>query len=79
MYDYNSIHSFSQIDWMNFQVISSLESNYYISRKTEIKQELESIVTKFGLCPHRISTTNIVNIETVKKIINELNQVCGNT
>lgn len=31
----------------------------------------DQLLAKFGLCPHRISTTDTVNVETIKKIINE--------
>ena len=39
-------------------------------RCTEItRYPQRSITHKFGLCPHRISTTDTMNLETIKKII----------
>ena len=50
-----------EVDGWHFTRIA-MYSNHGMPSKTDCSQS-------FGLCPHRISTTETVNVETIKKII----------
>ena len=63
------------------QPLQTIEvDGWQFHKNSEVQQYRDTLkdqlLTKFSLCPHRISTTDTVNVENIKKIINE--QYIGN-
>ena len=77
---------FSHVDFLIYnsltkQPLQTIEvDGWQFHKNSEVQQYRDTLkdqlLTKFSLCPHRISTTDTVNVETIKKIINE--QYIGN-
>lgn len=77
---------FSHVDFLIYnsltkQPLQTIEvDGWQFHKNSDVQQYRDTLkdqlLTKFGLCPHRISTTDTVNVETIKKIINE--QYIGN-
>lgn len=77
---------FSHVDFLIYnsltkQPLQTIEvDGWQFHKNSEVQQYRDTLkdqlLAKFGLCPHRISTTDTVNVETIKKIINE--QYIGN-
>lgn len=77
---------FSHVDFLIYnsltkQPLQTIEvDGWQFHKNSEVQQYRDTLkdqlLTKFGLCPHRISTTDTVNVETIKMIINE--QYIGN-
>lgn len=71
---------FSHVDFLIYnsltkQPLQAIEvDGWHFHRNSDAQQSRDAlknrILTKFGLCPHRISTTDTVNIETIKKLLN---------
>lgn len=70
---------FSHIDFLIYnsltkQPLQTIEvDGWHFHQNSDVQQSRDALkdrlLTKFGLCPHRISTTETVNVETIKKII----------
>ena len=70
---------FSHVDFLIYnsltkQPLQTIEvDGWNFHQKSDVQQSRDALkdrlLTKFGLCPHRISTTETVNVETIKKII----------
>ena len=70
---------FSHVDFLIYnsltkQPLQTIEvDGWNFHQKSDVQQSRDSLkdrlLRKFGLCPHRISTTETVNVETIKKII----------
>lgn len=70
---------FSHVDFLIYnsltkQPLQTIEvDGWNFHKKSDVQQSRDALkdrlLTKFGLCPHRISTTETVNVETIKKII----------
>lgn len=77
---------FSHVDFLIYnsltkQPLQTIEvDGWQFHKNSDVQQYRDTLkdqlLAKFGLCPHRISTTDTVNVETIKKIINE--QYIGN-
>lgn len=71
---------FSHVDFLIYnsltkQPLQAIEvDGWHFHRNSDAQQSRDALknrlLTKFGLCPHRISTTDTVNIETIKKLLN---------
>lgn len=71
---------FSHVDFLIYnsltkQPLQTIEvDGWHFHRKSDVQKSRDilkdQLLTKFGLCPHRISTTDTMNLETIKKIIN---------
>lgn len=72
---------FSHVDFLIYnsltkQPLQTIEvDGWQFHKNSDVQQYRDTLkdqlLTKFGLCPHRISTTDTVNVETIKKIINK--------
>ncbi|WP_032587026.1 AAA domain-containing protein [Bacteroides fragilis] len=70
---------FSHVDFLIYnsltkQPLQTIEvDGWHFHRKSDVQKSRDvlkdQLLTKFGLCPHRISTTDTVNMEMIKKII----------
>lgn len=70
---------FSHVDFLIYnsltkQPLQTIEvDGWNFHQKSDVQQSRDALkdrlLRKFGLCPHRISTTETVNVETIKKII----------
>ncbi|MCE9272914.1 AAA family ATPase [Bacteroides fragilis] len=71
--------SFSHVDFLIYnsltkQPFQTIEvDGWHFHQKSDVQKSRDilkdQLLTKFDLCPHRISTTETVNVETIKKII----------
>ncbi len=71
---------FSHVDFLIYnsltkQPLQTIEvDGWHFHQKSDVQKSRDilkdQLLTKFGLCPHRISTTDTMNLETIKKIIN---------
>lgn len=71
---------FSHVDFLIYnsltkQPFQTIEvDGWHFHQKNEVQKSRDilkdQLLTKFGLCPHRISTTDTMNLETIKNIIN---------
>ena len=71
---------FSHVDFLIYnsltkQPLQTIEvDGWHFHRNSDVQQSRDALkdrlLTKFGLCPHRISTTDTVNVETIKKFLN---------
>lgn len=71
---------FSHVDFLIYnsltkQPLQTIEvDGWHFHQNSDVQQSRDALkdrlLTKYGLCPHRISTTETVNVETIKKIIN---------
>lgn len=72
---------FSHVDFLIYnsltkQPLQTIEvDGWQFHKNSDVQQYRDTLkdqlLAKFGLCPHRISTTDTVNVETIKKIINK--------
>lgn len=72
---------FSHVDFLIYnsltkQPLQTIEvDGWHFHKNNDVQKSRDilkdQILTKYGLCPHRISTTETVNVETIKKIIND--------
>ncbi len=70
---------FSHVDFLIYnsltkQSLQAIEvDGWHFHRKSDAQQSRDAlkdrILTKFGLCPHRISTTDTVNVEMMKNLL----------
>lgn len=70
---------FSHVDFLIYnsltkQPLQTIEvDGWHFHQKSDVQKSRDilkdQLLTKFGLCPHRISTTDTMNLETIKKII----------
>lgn len=71
---------FSHVDFLIYnsltkQPLQTIEvDGWHFHRNSDAQQSRDALkdrlLTKFDLCPHRISTTDTVNVETIKKLLN---------
>lgn len=71
---------FSHVDFLIYnsltkQPLQTIEvDGWHFHRNSDTQQSRDALkdrlLTKFDLCPHRISTTDTVNVETIKKLLN---------
>ncbi|MEY8687511.1 AAA domain-containing protein [Bacteroides sp. AN502(2024)] len=71
---------FSHVDFLIYnsltkQPLQTIEvDGWHFHKNRDVQQSRDALkdrlLTKFGLCPHRISTTDTVNVETIKKFLN---------
>lgn len=71
---------FSHVDFLVYnsltkQPLQTIEvDGWHFHRNSDVQKSRDAlkdrILTKFGLCPHRISTTDTVNVETIKELLN---------
>lgn len=76
---------FSHVDFLIFnsltkQPLQTIEvDGWHFHKESNVQQSRDSlkdqILIKFGLCPHRIVTTDIVNVETIKNIIKPTSKI----
>jgi hypothetical protein len=70
---------FSHVDFLIYnsltkQPLQAIEvDGWHFHKESDVQQSRDAlkdqILSKFGLCPHRILTTDTVNVETIKDII----------
>lgn len=71
---------FSHVDFLIYnsltkQPLQTIEvDGWHFHQKSDVQKSRDilkdQLLTRFGLCPHRISTTDTMNLETIKNIIN---------
>ena len=71
---------FSHVDFLIYnsltkQPLQTIEvDGWHFHQNSDAQQSRDvlkdRLLTKFGLYPHRISTTEVVNVETIKKFLN---------
>lgn len=72
---------FSHVDFLIYnsltkQPLQTIEvDGWQFHKNSDVQQYRDTLkdqlLTKFGLCPHRISTTDTVNVETIKSLLQE--------
>lgn len=72
---------FSHVDFLIYnsltkQPLQTIEvDGWQFHKNSEVQQHRDALkdqlLTKFDLCPHRISTTDTVNVETIKSLLQE--------